>query len=733
MKFYKLFTLVSFLCFLLGCTEKETQVEVSSVSLNTATIEMVEGETFNLVATVLPTDAEYGSVEWSSSDPSVASVNSGKVLALKEGTTFIKAVAGGKSTLCFVKVLAKTDIVEVASITLDKTSLSIKVGDSGTIRATVFPENATNKTVIWESSDALIATVSEGKVAAKKVGTVNITAKSGKYSAKCVVNVTNASVESITLDKTSLSLSVGETATLVADVRPSNAATVTWSSSNPSVATVEDGVVTAVNVGSTEISAMSGGKKAKCTVDVSAWQPDYLSFSTSSGSNAVSVYLNGNIKPGFEYSYDGETWGKWDYSWLDFSTDRKLYLRGSNGISGVCFKFRKDSPNVICDGDINTLFYYHSVINEIKTPNAFEWLFHNCKALIKSPRLPAKSLSPYCYRKMFSGCTNLQRVPDLPATVLSENCYNSMFENCESITEAMSVLPAITLSESCYTSMFAGCKKLLKTPKIMATSFASGCCLRMFSGCSSLIDVKDVFPSVRKLAPSCCGAMFSGCSSLKVAPSLPLKNLEDDCYGWMFYNCSSLITPPDLPASVLKQNCYDHMFGNCSSLTIMPKLNANVLASGCYSGMFSGCSSLSETQKSLDAEILCGSCYLGMFKGCVSLKTAPDLPATKLAWQCYYEMFDGCSSLERAPVLPALKLEKRCYFRMFNNCNSLNYVKAMFTESPYDYCYDNLPATSDWLSGVSFKGTFIRNKKATWLGFEKKIIPLEWDVVEVDE
>ncbi len=86
-----------FLTLLLGCTEKETQVEVSSVSLNTATIEMVEGETFSLVATVLPKDAEYDGVTWASSNASVASVNSGTVTALKEGTATITASAGGKS------------------------------------------------------------------------------------------------------------------------------------------------------------------------------------------------------------------------------------------------------------------------------------------------------------------------------------------------------------------------------------------------------------------------------------------------------------------------------------------------------------------------------------------------------------------------------------------------------------------------------------------------------------
>ena len=267
MKFYKLFTLVLSLLFLFGCTEKETQVEVSSVSLNTATIEMVEGETFSLVATVLPKDAEYDGVTWASSNASVASVNSGTVTAIKEGTATITASAGGKSSTCTVKVSAK--VVAVTSITLDKTSLSLKVGETETITATVNPDNATDKSVAWGSSDVSVATVSDGKVTAKKSGTAIITAKSGSCIAECTVTI-SVDVESVTLDKTSLSLAVGETAQLTAMVKPDDATdkTVTWTSSDESIAKVADGKVTAVKSGKATVTAKCGGKTAECAVTV---------------------------------------------------------------------------------------------------------------------------------------------------------------------------------------------------------------------------------------------------------------------------------------------------------------------------------------------------------------------------------------------------------------------------------------------------------------------------------
>ncbi len=252
---------------LVGCTEKETQVEVSSVSLNTATIEMVEGETFSLVATVLPKDAEYDSVIWASSNASVASVNSGTVTAIKEGTATITASAGGKSATCTVKV--STKVVAVTSITLDKTSLSMKVGETETITATVNPENATDKTVTWGSSDVSVATVADGRVTAKKSGTAIITAKSGSCIAECTVTI-SVDVESVTLDKTTLSLAVGETTQLTATVKPDDTTdkNVAWASSDESVATVADGRVTAKKSGEATITAKSGSCIAECKVTI---------------------------------------------------------------------------------------------------------------------------------------------------------------------------------------------------------------------------------------------------------------------------------------------------------------------------------------------------------------------------------------------------------------------------------------------------------------------------------
>jgi len=165
-------------------------------------------------------------------------------------------------------------VVAVSSVSLDKTSLSLTEGESATLAATVKPDNATNKTVTWSSSNASVASVdASGKVTAVAEGTATITAKAGDKTATCTVTVKKkvVAVSSVSLDKTSLELTVGETATLVATVIPDRATekTVSWSSSSSSVATVDaSGKVTAVAKGTATITAKAGGKTAICTVTV---------------------------------------------------------------------------------------------------------------------------------------------------------------------------------------------------------------------------------------------------------------------------------------------------------------------------------------------------------------------------------------------------------------------------------------------------------------------------------
>ena len=252
---------------LVSCKEEVHEILASSVTLDKTSVEVLIGQTVHLSATVLPEATTDKTIRWSSSDDSVAMVDEGTVTAHKVGQATIKATCGNKEASCVVNVLP----IVVEEISFNKTSVSLKAGETVTLTATVKPDDATDKTVTWSTSDASVATVNDGVVTAKKVGTATITAKAGDKSATCEITVVATPVTAVTLNKTYVSLKAGETVTLTATVKPDDATdkTVTWGSSDESVAKVENGIVTAIGKGLSTITAKAGDTSATCMVTVS--------------------------------------------------------------------------------------------------------------------------------------------------------------------------------------------------------------------------------------------------------------------------------------------------------------------------------------------------------------------------------------------------------------------------------------------------------------------------------
>jgi len=165
--------------------------------------------------------------------------------------------------------------IGVTSVTLDKTDLTLDVNGTAKLNATVKPDDATTKTVTWKSDNEGVAIVdNNGNVTAKAAGTATITATVDGKSVSCKVTVngqTTVPVASVELNQTTLELIAGKEATLTATVKPDDATnkTVTWSSNNETVATVDNnGKVTAKAAGEAIITAKAGDKTATCTVTV---------------------------------------------------------------------------------------------------------------------------------------------------------------------------------------------------------------------------------------------------------------------------------------------------------------------------------------------------------------------------------------------------------------------------------------------------------------------------------
>lgn len=257
---------------------KVFDIPVTSVKLNFEEYSIDIDSTMQLTVTVLPEDARNKAVKWTSTEPEVATVSAdGLVKGISAGKTTITAtsVSGENVTAsCTITVLPR----KASSISIDRKTIELELESSDTLTATVYPEDADDKSVTWKSNSPKIAQVDqEGRVTALSVGTAIITATTNDgtdLKATCQVTVIPKRVKSITINEGQVSIERTKTAHLSVIIQPEDAGdkSVTWSSDNDVIAKVDDkGIVTAVAVGTTTITATTNdgsGLTAECQVTV---------------------------------------------------------------------------------------------------------------------------------------------------------------------------------------------------------------------------------------------------------------------------------------------------------------------------------------------------------------------------------------------------------------------------------------------------------------------------------
>ena len=260
--------------------QEDPVIAVSGITLSQSSVSIEEGATVSLTANVSPSNATDKTVTWSSSNTGVASVAGGVVTGVAEGSATVTATAGGKSAKCEVKVTAKT--VAVTGVSLNKTELSLYIGETFQLEATVSPSNATDKAVTWSSSDSGVATVSGGTVKAMAKGTATITATAGGKSASCTVTCKERpKVQSISFGKDSYVIPVGTSEQLTISYAPADAVNTTfiWTVSAPEAARVdESGVFTALAPGEVTVTVTADNgvsASVKVTIPVPGSNEEY--------------------------------------------------------------------------------------------------------------------------------------------------------------------------------------------------------------------------------------------------------------------------------------------------------------------------------------------------------------------------------------------------------------------------------------------------------------------------
>ncbi|MEX2156222.1 MAG: Ig-like domain-containing protein [Gemmatimonadales bacterium] len=277
-------------------------VPVASVSVTPAAASISTGGTTPLTAT--PRDSAGNPltgrpVTWSSSAPSVASVNSsGLVTGIGAGSATITATSEGQSGTSAITVT----VAPVASVTVTPTSASVLV--SGAVQLTATPRDSagnslTGRTITWASSAPAVATVSgSGLVSAVAVGSATVTATSEGKSGSSAITVSNVPVASVTVTPSSASVPEGGTVQLTATAtdsagNPLTGRVVTWSSNAPAKATVDaNGLVTGVAAGSATITATSETKSGTSAITVTIVPVASVTVSPST----AGVYVGGTVQ-----------------------------------------------------------------------------------------------------------------------------------------------------------------------------------------------------------------------------------------------------------------------------------------------------------------------------------------------------------------------------------------------------------------------------------------------------
>ena len=322
-------------------------------------------------------------------------------------------------------------------------------------------------------------------------------------------------------------------------------ATLSYSSSNPTVATIEE------HGGRMMIRALATGTTT-ITITASAWDDNVNYIHYPSATTTVEITVKESYNPLIDSGYlvikantattltiqavgiTAASYGKISYrknggEWSEATTGTSntsisltsgdyLEMKGNiNNSPSKYYRFSTDTASSIETGGCLMALINNDKINNanniFSANRTFYNLYSGCTGLVSAEYLKlADNVKSQCYRNMFRGCSNLTKACQLPAmTVDAANAYTSMFQNCTSLVTAPSLL-ATTLESYCYREMFAGCTSLTSAPNLPCTNPPANAYSALFKGCTALVNGPEIMST--STVSSQFPQMFSGCTSL---------------------------------------------------------------------------------------------------------------------------------------------------------------------------------------------------------------------------
>jgi len=237
--------------------EMPDEILISSISLNTTSVSIINGGTYQIEANIIPSNATNKNLKYTSNNESIVSVtDTGLITGISGGeTTITVSTIDGSNISKVIEVIVRQ---QISNVELNTTSVSIINGGTYQIKATITPNDATNKSLSYTSNNESIATVSStGLITGISGGETIITVSTtdGSNISKSIDVIVREQIESVTLSETNIEINKGQSKIVTATITPSNAfnKTLRWESEDDSIATVNNGVITGINVGTTKV------------------------------------------------------------------------------------------------------------------------------------------------------------------------------------------------------------------------------------------------------------------------------------------------------------------------------------------------------------------------------------------------------------------------------------------------------------------------------------------------